>query len=84
MHTSQAGPPSLDLPPPPPPTLLPPPLPPTAGGCATMNILLGVLALVGGYFILSLLRAIFFPSKAQPLEYKPRQVCRGSGRRWSF
>lgn len=39
-----------------------------------MNILLGVLALVGGYFILSLLRAILFPPKAQPLEYKPRQV----------
>lgn len=39
-----------------------------------MNILIGVLALVGGYFILSLLRAILFPPKAQPLEYKPRQV----------
>lgn len=41
---------------------------------AGMNILIGVLALVGGYFILSLLRAILFPPKAQPLEYKPRQV----------
>lgn len=51
---------------------------------SAMNILLGVLALVGGYFILSLLREIFFPPKAQPLEYKPRQVGRGSGRRWSF
>ncbi|PRW57859.1 steroid-binding 3 [Chlorella sorokiniana] len=46
---------------------------PVASGPA-MNILLGVLALVGGYFILSLLRAILFPPKAQPLEYKPRQL----------
>lgn len=47
-----------------------------------MNILLAVLAAVGGYFILSLLRAILFPPKAQPLEYKPRQVG-SSGALWA-
>ena len=43
-----------------------------------MNILVAVLAAVSGYFILSLLRAILFPPKAQPLEYKPRQVGGGA------
>ena len=40
-----------------------------------MNILLAVLAAVGGYLLLSILRAILFPPKpTKPLEYKPRQV----------
>lgn len=38
------------------------------------SVLLTVAALVVGYVLLSLMRAILFPPKVKPLEYKPRQV----------
>ena len=43
------------------------------------SLLLGAAALVLGYVLLSILRAVLFPPKVQPPEYKAKQVRLGCG-----